>query len=248
MKRLLLPLAATLAVSCGSPQTASKPGTPKVVATNPFDNGVEIRISFVPGKAFNRPLIAFWIEDMNGNYIQTLYAPKSLATGIFSCGIDEKGKLPGGARRPSSLPYWLHKLGKMTNDGYFLPSPENPLPDAYTGATPLGSFEVRCRVPGSPKQLRLLMELNQPLDRNSHWHSNRFPEDEHYAESAQPALVYSTHIHTDAKGGKFFLTPVGHSHPSGASGELFPDISTFTTALGIAGSVWVEVGLPAPYP
>jgi len=34
---------------------------------------------------------------------------------------------------------------------------------------------------------------------------------------------------------------VGHSHYSGKTGELFPDLSTLTTALQIADSIIVKV-------
>jgi len=243
MKNLIyISLVAVLAISCSTSQTVKTSETPEVVVTKPFDSGVGININFTPGKSFNHPLIAFWIEDMNGNYIQTVYASKSITTGVFKYGVYEKGKWkPGERRRPASLPYWLHKLGKMTNDGYFLPSPENPLPDAYTGATPQGSFTVKFAVPSNLKQFKLLMEINQPWDWNNYWHNNRYPGDENYATSAQPALVYSADVHIDAKGGKFFLKPIGHSHYSGASGELFTDISTLTSALNIASDIWVEI-------
>jgi hypothetical protein len=33
---------------------------------------------------------------------------------------------------------------------------------------------------------------------------------------------------------------VGHGHPSGASGEVFPDLSTLTTALEIVDSIKVS--------
>jgi hypothetical protein len=243
MKKLLfIALASAFIMSCSTSQSVKTSDTPEVITTKPFDSGTEIKINFTPGKSFNHPLIAFWIEDMNGNYIQTVYASKSITTGIFKYGVYEKGEWkPGERRRPASLPYWLHKLGKITTDGYFLPSPENPLPDAYTGATPQSSFVVKFVVPSNLKQFKLFMEINQPWDWNNFWHNNKFPGDAEYATSAQPALVYSTDIHTGAKGAKFFLKPIGHSHYSGASGELFSDISTLTTALNIASDIWVEV-------
>lgn len=237
-----LTLLILVAVSCNTSQTPKTSLSPEVVITKPFDEGVEVKINFTAGKSFNHPLIVFWIEDLEGNYIQTVYASKSITTGVFKFGVYEKGKWkPGERRRPASLPYWLHKLGRLTNDGLFLPTPENPLPDAYTGATPQYSFVVKFMVPNSLMQFKLLMEINQPWDWNNYWHNNKFPGDVDYATSSQPALVYSSEIHTGAKGAKFYLKPIGHSHYAGASGELFTDISTFTTALNIASEVWVEV-------
>lgn len=40
---------------------------------------------------------------------------------------------------------------------------------------------------------------------------------------------------------RYLLKPVGHRHPTGATGELFTDLSTITTALQIADSVVVRV-------
>jgi hypothetical protein len=37
------------------------------------------------------------------------------------------------------------------------------------------------------------------------------------------------------------MVPVGHSHYSGKTGEIFPDLSTLTTALRIADSIIVRV-------
>jgi hypothetical protein len=38
------------------------------------------------------------------------------------------------------------------------------------------------------------------------------------------------------------MKPIGHSHHSGANGELFPDLSTITTALQISDSILVKLG------
>jgi hypothetical protein len=37
------------------------------------------------------------------------------------------------------------------------------------------------------------------------------------------------------------MKPIGHSHYSGKTGELFTDLSTFTTALQIADSIVVRI-------
>jgi hypothetical protein len=42
---------------------------------------------------------------------------------------------------------------------------------------------------------------------------------------------------------KYIMMPIGHSHPSGQTGELFTDLSTLTTALQIADSIVVKIVL-----
>lgn len=221
------------------PQLEEKPVT---VQTQPFSDGIPITIEFNKGKDFYHPLIVFWLEDIEGNYIQTIYASQSIATGTFRFGVSEgKNWKPGERRRPAALPYWGHKRGVKSSDGLYLPSPQAPLPDAITGATPKTSFIVKSILKPNLKQFKVLMEINQTWDWNQYWHNNRFPDDEEYKTSSQPALVYMADIDLTNGNKTFELKPVGHSHPSGKTGELFTDISTLTTALNIAKKITVKV-------
>ena len=59
--------------------------------------------------------------------------------------------------------------------------------------------------------------------------------------SCQPALVYEAVIDRGKPERRYNMKPIGHSHYSGKTGELFPDLSTMTTALHIADSVVVMI-------
>jgi hypothetical protein len=59
--------------------------------------------------------------------------------------------------------------------------------------------------------------------------------------SCQPALVYEAVIDKGKSLSSVAMKPIGHSHYSGKTGELFPDLSTLTTALYIADSIIVRV-------
>jgi hypothetical protein len=59
--------------------------------------------------------------------------------------------------------------------------------------------------------------------------------------SSQPALVYEAVVDLESGQKEFRLSPIGHSHWSGSSGELFPDLGTLTTALEIAESITVVI-------
>ena len=87
------------------------------------------------------------------------------------------------------------------------------------------------------KQFNVYMEINQTWDWNQHWHNNLYPNDDEYKTSCQPALVYMAEVDLTSSQKNYTLKPVGHSHPSGKTGELFSDLSTFTTALKIAREV-----------
>src|SRR5690606_32391837 len=92
-----------------------------IVIQTSTENAVrELEIEFQKGKTFNHPSFAFWIEDLEGNYIQTLYVTGYVAKGRFGFGEIEPGKWkdePGDARRPATLPYWAHKRNIKAPDG-----------------------------------------------------------------------------------------------------------------------------------
>lgn len=216
---------------------------PEVIITNADGSGNIIQVEFWKGKAHNHPLLAIWVEDMEGNYIQTLYVVQSIASSTFQHGQAGWGHWNEAVvRRPAALPYWGHKRGIKADDGLFLPSPENPVPDACTGATPKSDFNLQTRADARlPQQYRILLEINQPWDWNNYWTNNKFPDDKEYKTSSQPALVYEAIVNTVSGQKEFEMEPIGHSHYSGKDGKLYTDLSTFTTALNIVGQVIVRL-------
>jgi hypothetical protein len=186
--------------------------------------------------------MAVWIEDEAGNFIQTLYVPSSIATGVFKYGKHEKNKWkPAPKRAPQTLPYWSHKRGIVASDGLYMPEPDNPVPDAYSGATPVQSFVLNTRADKElPVVFRVLFEINQNWDWNEYWTNDKFPGDINYQMSCQPAVVYGIKIDQRNSDKQYSMKPLGHSHYSGRTGELFPDLSTLTTALSIADSIIVR--------
>lgn len=216
---------------------------PEVITTNPDGKGVEMTIEFWKGRSHNYPVMAIWIEDMNGNFIQNLYVAQSIATSTFRHGEAGWGHWePAVVRRPAALPYWGHQRGIKANDGLYLPTPEKPVPDAYSGATPTSDFILQSRSDEKLRgEFRVLLEINQPWDWNNYWTNNKFPDDPEYRTSSQPALVYEAVINTQTGQKEFEMKPIGHSHYSGKDGSLTTDLSTITTALDIANRVIVRI-------
>lgn len=244
---VLLPLVTSFMADTGPAQRwwqrKRQVAPPERITTLEEKNGIQLEIVFAKGRAHNHPLMAFWIEDTMGGYIHSLYVAESIAKGYFRHGDASTGRWePGPLRRPAALPYWGHKRGIKAPDGYFIPTQDNPMPDAVTGPTPKSSFVLHTRLRhAEPRVFNLLMEINQSWDWNHHWHNNRFPDDPHYKTSSQPALVYMATIDLDSPQREFIMRPIGHSHWSGATGELFKDLSTITTALQIADQVTVRI-------
>ncbi|HBG69561.1 MAG: hypothetical protein A2W93_13605 [Bacteroidetes bacterium GWF2_43_63] len=217
---------------------------PVQMVTNVKGVGQTFEISFQKGREFSHPVIALWLETSEGDYIQTLYISKSVATGYFQHGDTKSGKWsPGPRRRPATVPYWSHKRNVIESDGLYVPTAATSIADAYTGPTPLNNFVLKSKSDSTLKQsVRVFLEINQAFDFNRSWTTTRFPDDAYYATSGQPSLVYASEaIDLKSPAEKYELKLIGHGHHSGASGELFSDVSGHSTALEIVKEVVVKV-------
>ena len=216
-----------------------------VIQTFPENAVREVEIEFQKGRAFNHPSFAVWIEDPEGNYIETLYVTAYVAKGRYGFGEIEPGKWknePGDARRPATLPYWAHKRNIKAPDGLYIPSPETEVPDALTSATPHNNFRLETATSFlGTKKFRVLMEINQAWDANEFWFNDKFDGDLNYFGSLQPALVYAVMVDPEDEETELYLNPIGHSHPTGANGVLFTDLTTLTTAKEIAKKIIVRL-------
>lgn len=215
------------------------------IITRPEQINSQFEFNLTPGKYHNHPSFAVWVEDLEGNYIETLYVTKYYASGIFARGEAAQGKWknePGNVRRPATLPYWSHKRNIKAPDGLYAPSIETAVPDALTGATPKAGFNLKTgsKVTGE-KMFRILFEVNQAWDSNDFWTNDKYPDNFDYKTSLQPALVYAVTVSPGNAGKTLYLNPIGHSHPWGENGELFTDLTTITTAREIFGKIAVIV-------
>lgn len=223
------------------PQKRKKNMVPQEFSTNINGTGQELTIVFNAGMEHNHPLMAIWLETMDGVYIQSVYVAESIAKGFYSYGDKSTGKWqPGVLRRPAALPYWGHQRGVQAPDGLYLPTTTDPLPDAYSGATPKGDFvlDTRADKPLEGK-FRVLFEINQSWDWNEYWTNNKYPDDIEYKTSSQPSLVYAVTVDPGSDIKEYTLNPIGYGHYAGANGVLYTDLSTFTTALNITESIRV---------
>ena len=233
---------ALIAFGCSTSRVPAEE-SPDHITSNPAGSGIHLDIEMIKGEGHNHPLMAIWVEDPQGNFIQTLYVSESIGKGIFQHGDASKGFwMPGEIRRPAALPYWSHRRGIIAHDGLYLPTPDDPVPDAYTGPTPGKSFILHTRLNDALlTRFNVLFEINQTWDWNEYWTNNKYPDDEEYKTSCQPALVYSVSIDLDDPGKEYVMKLIGRSHHSGETGELFDDLQTLTTALHIAEQIIVTI-------
>lgn len=243
MKTLFSLITAIFLVGCSSQKNFQE--TVATIKTNPEIIETKLEFDLTIGKYHNHPSFAIWVEDLDGNYIETLYVTQYFAKGVFGHGEAEKGKWknePGEVRRPAALPYWSHKRNIKANDGLFAPAPETAVPDALTSATPKGNFilETGSKMEAN-KKFKVLFEVNQAWDSNDFWTNSKFPDDFEYKTSLQPALVYEATIEPESSKTEYNLIAIGHSEPSGKTGELFNDITTITTAKEIFNKILVQI-------
>ncbi len=214
------------------------------VMLNQNGSGMLFNIGFLPGKAHNHPTIAVWIENIDGSFIQPLFITKAAATGIFQYGqVDTMiwKHETGEAKRPAAIPYFFYRFNTIA-DNKALPSKNNPIPDAFSSATPKAAFTVNVRANNQlPQQFKIMVEINQTWDWNPFWNNTKFIDDIDYKHSCQPALIYSVTVNQNELMDKYYLNPVGHSHYSGKDGKLYTDISTFTTALHIFDKIILTI-------
>ena len=229
--------------SCKTSRLSKLPDLFDTLYTSHNGTGSTIELVFEKGKEHNYPLMAAWVTDTLNKNIQTLYVSESIAKGVFKHGESSKGKwLPGERRRPAALPVWSHNRGVKEMDGLYVPTIKTPIPDAYTGATPLTNFVLFSNLENnSIKVFDIYFEINQTWDWNEFWTNNKYPQDEEYKTSCQPSLVYYARINLNENQKEYDLKLIGHGHYSGADGRIFPDVSTFTTALEITSRVYVVI-------
>ena len=238
----LILLAILLLPACKSGRIQEEPQKVNLAA-NSMGTGTAMILEFFRGKSHNHPSFVLWAEDIEGKYLQTLFITRAVGTSIYDHGNPSSGQWePGEIRRPATLPHWAHKRGVKEEDGLYVPTLENPIPDAYTGATPSGDFSLSTRFDGTaPKEFRILFEINQTWDWNEYWTNNKYPDDAEYKTSCQPALVYMAEVDLDDRVSSYTMEVAGHSHYAGKTGELFTDLGTLTTALEIVGKLSIKL-------
>lgn len=192
---------------------------------------------FLGIKTKNRPQIAIWLEDMEGNYLSTVYVTHKIAT--------QSWRMAKGNRRKEALPHWCYARGVKYNDGLYLPTKDEPLTDGLSGATPKGSFDIKFEPANTLKQFVVKIEINHSTDFNAYYPESAEEGDADYSGgkegSGQPAVVYAASIDLSSGEKVFEATLLGHSSPDGSSDILDPDVSTLTTALHIVKRITIRI-------
>ena len=185
----------------------------------------------------NPPQMAIWMEDINGNYLSTIYVTHKIAT--------QSWQMANGNRRKEALPNWCFSRGVKYEDGLYLPTKKEPIVDGVSGATLHGSFNVEVSPKNTPDQFVVKVEINHSTDFNDAYPKTAKEGDPNYSGgklgSGQPALVYAANVDLYSGKKEFEAKLIGHSSPDGSSKGIDKDLSGLTTALHIVKHITVDV-------
>jgi len=233
--------------------------------------GTPLTIELKKGPYFHWPQYAIWLETIEGEFVQPLYVTEKLAKNQFVNRVSrtddtvftthvfldrsldlaslfdakEEPETKDTRIRPEALPVFLHKLGRKTADGLFVPTDSELIADVYTGATLLDNFEMLTKSQTHLTGLyKVRMEINHSFDFNEYYSSDRFPDDKIYSGngySAQPSIIYEAIVDMEKSGSVYNMELVGRGHHSGKTGDIYPDLENLTTALQLVDKLRVEV-------
>lgn len=178
------------------------------------------------------PQMVIWIEDSQGNYIETLYATSKIINQNWSKAPSDKEQ-KGQIQRKEALPYWNHKRGNAVI-----------APDTVTSATPKDNSTINTKLSTTKDEYVILAEINMSTDFNEYYTKDSKFGDANYSGgengSGQPAIVYSATIDT-ANHKTYELVPIGHSSSDGSDGKLYNNMTKLTTANDIIEKITFTV-------
>lgn len=208
-------------------------------AENGAEKTASIRVLVTPGSEWKGkfpPQFAVWVQDSEGNFVQTLFATKraSKRSWIFA---PKSG-------RPESLPVWYNASGneKAFSGGEKLSTElENGL-DAVTSATPKGSFDIvkKLRLDETKKYF-VFAEVNKSFDYNEFYPKNAEKKSPEYSGvNGQPSAVYCAELSAENPEAKMNL--VGTGSLTGKNGSVENKTETLTTAKNLVEKIVVLAG------
>ncbi|MGL5256396.1 MAG: hypothetical protein ACRC76_05080 [Proteocatella sp.] len=171
------------------------------------------------------PQMAVWIEDLEGNYIDTIYVTEKTMYKKWSKASGDEEQID----RKESLPYWTHKKES-----------KEMVADQISAATPKGDSTIVTKLSALPTEYRVLAEVNMSTDFNEYYPKEALESDDNYSGgpfgSGQPAIVYEALVNSE-EAKSYELSILGCSSADGSSGDLVADTSKLTTALEIIDKI-----------
>ena len=190
--------------------------------TSVFARGIKIEI--VPGENWKSKMeaqTAVWLEDLDGNYLETLYVTNKAGKKSWIFGPKEG--------RPEALPVWYHASKYSPKKDQNNSSSELKL-DAVTSATNKSTLIFTREIGDGPYIIKA--EFNTSFDYNDSYNKNNS------GVNGQPSVIYEAKI--DKNSGELVLNFSGTGSLDGTDGNIHKDTKGLTTAKSIVKEVKVK--------
>jgi len=213
-------MAACLLASCtGTPQPSvgTQEGPRLVLNLEPGPHYAKTVGTF-PARYTVQPQVAVWLENEEGEYLDTVYVTARSEKGNWRMAPKEG--------RPEALPVWTHlKQGSV---------------DAVSSATTTAESVtygngIAARLPAGTYVIKL--ETNRSYDWNGRYSK------ENAGVSGQPSLIYQAEITIGAERAEVRFNPIGTGSMDGADGQIRPGLEGIDTALELFSSMTVSYEL-----
>ncbi len=228
---ILLFCACTCLASCGF-NCCRNPATEHAKsAESPRQVTLRFSLSLNPGiykqtKFKKPPQFAIWLEDAAGAKIRTVWVTEKTGTGNWG----------GKITRPVSLPYWVSRWKKETRSDSF-PTPENPVADAVTGATPTQHFTNEIEVPIN-STWDYYVEINVSGDYNDAFTAVLKDGKRDRHANGQPSIIYRGQI-TALPGQRSAPQLIGRTDQLESVSHIIPDLEGISLAKNLLSKIEV---------
>jgi hypothetical protein len=211
-----------------------------------ISDSLKLKVKITPGNSWihklkimplikvkNRPQMAIWLENPQGDLLKTIMVTERVANGNWRKAPFEKVG-DEGIKRPSALPIWISKSKKRVINHDEL--------NLITCATPQRGLYLEESL-NLELPLIIKLEVNHSTDFNDFYSKKATPGSPGYSNgkmgSGQPALVYGAMLIKDDIGQKIKLGLLGTSSPTGADGRLYDNLDNLTTAKDILSEITI---------
>ena len=183
----------------------------------------EITVSVEGGSYWKeKPQFAVWLEDLQGNYISTLYVTKKASKKSWYFSPKEG--------RPESLPVWYNASSSALKNEK-LPAQKSSAVDAVTSATPKGGANFKSSI--TDKNCVIKAEFNISFDYND------FYTKKNSGVNGQPSVVYSAEL-PENQIEEIILLFEGSGSLNGSDGKINSNVQNLTTAKEIVKFITVK--------
>ena len=185
----------------------------------------EIKISVTPGANWKSKMeaqSAIWLEDLEGDYVTTLYVTNKAGNKNWIFGPKEG--------RPESLPVWYH-ASKVAPDKSSKAEDASTQLDAVSSATQKAGINITRKIPDGDFVIKA--EFNTSFDYNESYTKKNS------GVNGQPSVIYGAKTGmNDTK--EVNLEFLGTGSLDGSDGKVHPNAQGITTAKSIVKEITVK--------